>query len=616
MPIDERTFERRRQGMNRGATTDDASDDLPRWALDDLYPGPDSPELAADLRSAAEEAASFRQRHRGTLAFLSGKALALAIAEYERLRETLARIDAFATLLRSGAMTDPTVAGFYQTVSERTTAIGRDLLFFALELNRIDDAALEAKLGTPALDHYRSWLRDIRASRRHLLSDEIEALLLDKAMSGRVALVRLYDEMQAAGRFPIGGRDRTHAEAFDLLRDADRTVRKDAADALAQGLADSAPPLALIYNTLAKDKAVEDRWRGFDRPISPRNQANFVEDDVVEALIGAVKSAYPRLSHRYYRLKAGWLGLERLEHWDRQAPLPADASGSVPWNTARRLVLDSYREFSPALAALAERFFTHRWIDAAPRPGKAYGAFADSTVPSVHPYVQLNYFGRCQDVMTLSHELGHGVHYLLASARGQLVAELPLTLMETASVFGEMLTFRRLLAAETDPGRRRLILAHKVEAMLHTTARQIALVDFERRFHDERGAGEVTAARIGEIWLETQQAYLGDAVRLGADYAPFWTTVWHFFRTPFYVYAYAFGECLATSLYAAYQQAPEGFAERYLDLLAAGGMNWHDAALAPFGLDTADPAFWNKGLSVIEGFIDELEETAPPIAAQ
>jgi oligoendopeptidase F len=580
---------------------------LPSWNLDALYPGPNSAELAGDLERARLAAAAFQQQHCGRLALLSGADLGRAVAEYEQIQEILARLRAYAELLFAADTGDSDVARLFQTVQERTNAIGSEVLFFPLELTRIDDEALDAKLAAAELAPYRSWLCDLRAFRPHRLSDEVETVLFEKELAGRTAWRRLYDETRAAWRFAIGGRDLTLPQARDLLNHPDRKQRLDAADAIATTLGQSAPVLALALNTLARDKAVEDRRRGFARPISARNLANAVEDEVVDALIGAVKAAYPRLSHRYWRLKAKWLGLEKLEDWDRTAPLPGAAEQHIPWDRARRIVLDSYDAFSPYLAAIGSRFFAEARIDAGVRPGKRAGAFTHSTVPAARPYILLNYLGHDRDVMTLAHELGHGIHQVLAGRHGVLMAETPLTLAETSAVFGEMLTFRALLAAEADPERRRLILARKIEAMLHNVVRQIAFAEFERRFHDARRAGELNPAQIGELWRETQEQSLGDAVRLGPGAELHWISIWHFVHEPFYVYAYAFGECLATSLYAVYQTAPSGFADRYTALLTAGGTLRHRELLQPFGLDAADPAFWDRGLGVIGGFIDEIE---------
>jgi oligoendopeptidase F len=587
--------------------------ELPRWNLDHLYPGPDSAALKGDLELAATGAAQFQARYQGHLAGLDGAALAEAIAGYEALQERLGRIGSYAGLYHAGDLTDPVIAQFHQTMLERTNAIGAELLFFTLELNRIDEDRLAALVEDPALARYAPWLRDVRAFRPHQLSDEIERLLFEKYVAGAAAWTRLHDETMAGLRFPVDGRDLTSSEAFDLLENPDRAKREAAATALADGFRKSLPLFALITNTLAKDKEIEDRWRHFPRPISARNLSNLVEDEVVDALIASVRQSYPGIAHRYYKLKAGWLGLDRLRPWDRNAPLPGAADRLVPWAEAEQIVLDAYRDFSPRLADIGSRFFREGWIDAAPRPGKASGAFAHPTVPAAHPYILLNYMGRTRDVMTIAHELGHGVHQVLAGGQGALMADTPLTLAETASVFGEMLTFRRLLAA-SDPAERRIMLADKVEDMINTVIRQVAFAEFERTLHDERRQGELTPERIGELWLATHQESLGPIFDLSGGYEVYWASVPHFIHTPFYVYAYAFGDCLVNSLYAVYENAATGFAERYLDLLAAGGTRRHRELLAPFGLDAADPGFWQKGLGVISGFIDELEALEPAAA--
>jgi len=587
--------------------SDAAVGPLPEWDLSDLYPGCDSPELQRDLAELAPKATAFRERCAGRLAGLSGAELGAAIAEYEKFQEIIGRIISYAELLRAGNVADPAIAQFFQTTHEHINAISTELLFFTLELNRIDDAALDEKLADPALAHYRPWLRDVRAMRPYQLSDELEKLLHEKSVAGRSAWTRLFDETIADLRFPFRGRDLTEPEAMHLLSDGDGAVRKEAALSIGEVFGRNVRLFGLITNTLAKDKEIEDRWRGFPRPISARNLSNYVEDEVVDALIAAVRQSYPDLSHRYYRLKARWFGVERLPFWDRNAPLPEDDDRTVAWPEAQSTVLSAYRDFSPELASIGENFFQRRWIDAPVRPGKAPGAFAHPTVPSAHPYLLLNYQGRLRDVMTLAHELGHGVHQVLAAGQGALMADTPLTLAETASVFGEMLTFRALLARETDPQRRRIMLAGKVEDMLNTVVRQIAFVTFEQRVHDERRGGELTAERIGDIWLDVQRESLGPALSLDDPYRYYWTYIPHFIHSPFYVYAYAFGDCLVNSLYAAYEDAHQGFAERYLNLLRAGGTLRHRELLAPFGLDAADPAFWSKGLGVIRGFIAELE---------
>ncbi|MBV8133024.1 MAG: M3 family oligoendopeptidase [Alphaproteobacteria bacterium] len=582
--------------------------DLPEWDLSDLYAGRDSEALTRDLTRLTDDAEAFRARYQGRLADLSGAALGAAIETYERLQEQSGRIISYASLVHAGNLADPEIGRFFQTMQERINAVSTTLLFFTLELNRIDDVDLEAKQADPALARYHPWLRDTRAFRPHQLSDEIEKLLQEKYVAGRAAWTRLFDETIADLRFPIGGKELTEAEALDLLSDRDPETRREAALVIGDVLGKNARRFALITNTLAKDKEIEDRWRGFTRPISSRNLANFVEDDVVDALIAAVQDSYPRLAHRYYELKAEWFGVDQLPFWDRNAPLPEDEDRQISWREAEETVLSAYRAFSPELADVGGRFFAGCWIDAPVRPGKASGAFAHPTVPSAHPYLLLNYQGRVRDVMTLAHELGHGVHQVLAAPQGYLMADTPLTLAETASVFGEMLTFRSLLARETDPKRRKIMLAAKVDDMLNTVVRQIAFASFEIKVHDERREAELTPDRLGEIWLAVQRESLGPALRLDDPYRYYWAYIPHFIHTPFYVYAYAFGDCLVNSLYAIYQDVHQGFAEKYLQLLRAGGTLRHRELLAPFGLDATDPVFWSKGLSVIAGFIDELEQ--------
>jgi oligoendopeptidase F len=581
--------------------------DLPAWDLSDLYPGPGSAAVTADFAAAETAATTFEAAHAGKLPGLSGAALAAAIREYERIDEILGRIASYAQLLFAGDSTDAAIGQFYQTVTERVTTISSHLLFFTLELNRLDDGVLEAKLSDPALAHWRPWLRDLRVFRPHQLSDELEKLLHEKEVTGHSAWSRLFDETIAGMRVPVAGEDLTVSAALNKLSDHDRAVREAAGKAIGTAFGKNTKLFALITNTLAKDKEITDTWRHYPRPASARNRANMVEDEVVDALVSAVTADFPRLSHRYYKMKAKWLGLEKLQHWDRNAPLPEDDDKLIPWDAARTRVLEAYGAFSPELASIGQRFFEAPWIDAKLSPGKSGGAFAHPTVPSAHPYLLLNYHGRSRDVMTLAHELGHGVHQVLAGAQGYLMSGTPLTLAETASVFGEMLTFRAMLDAEPDQRRRRIMLAAKVEDMLNTVVRQTAFYLFETRLHDERRSGEIMADRIGAIWRGIQTESLGPVFEFTPEYDVFWAYIPHFIHTPFYVYAYAFGDCLVNALYAVFQSGHPGFQAKYLDMLRAGGTKRHKELLAPFGLDASDPAFWRKGLDVIAGFIDELE---------
>lgn len=584
---------------------------LPQWDLSDLYDGPDAAELAADLDRADAAADQFNADFCGKVVDLPAPALGLAITRYEGDEDLLGRIASYAQLYHAARVSDREVGRFYQTTMERLSAITTKLIFFTLELNRIGDDALAVLLAADAgLARYAPWLRDVRANRPHQLSDELEQLLHEKQVAGRAAWVRLFDETMADMRFTLDNEEGELSleQTLHLLSEADGAKRKAAAKALGDGFEAQKGLFALITNTLAKDKEIEDKWRHFARPDSARHLSNLVEDDVVDALADAVTAAYPRLSHRYYALKAKWFGQDKLDYWDRNAPLPDEDLQGISFQTAQSQVLGAYRRFSPALADIGQRFFDNAWIDAPASPGKSSGAFAHPTVPSAHPYLLLNYQGRTRDVMTLAHELGHGVHQVLAAEQGALMADTPLTLAETASVFGEQLTFRALLDQEEVPARRKAMLAGKTEDMLNTVVRQIAFYDFERRLHDERRGGELSVERIGEIWLAVQGESLGPAIRLHDEYANYWCYIPHFIHSPFYVYAYAFGDCLVNSLYAVYQDASEGFAEKYLEMLRAGGTLRHRQLLAPFGLDATDPQFWQQGLGVIEGFIDELAE--------
>ena len=580
---------------------------LPTWDLTDLYPATDSPALHADLDTAERLAMGFAASYAGKLAGLTAPALAKALADYERVEEILGRVMSYAQLQFSGDGTNAEIGRFMQSCSERVTAIGSHLIFFSLELNRLDEATLETKLANPALARWRPFLRDLRVFRPHQLSDEAERLLHEKDVTGRQAWSRLFDETMAGMQIPLDNGQHTVSDVLNKLSDGDRAVRQAAAHAIGTAFGERIKLFGLITNTLVKDKAIVDDWRKYPRPGSQRNRSNMVEDEVVDALVTAVTGDYARLSHRYYALKAKWLGLDTLQHWDRNAPLPGDDDRLIPWDEARTRVLSAYGAFSPELAETGRDFFDKPWIDAAPRAGKSGGAFAHPTVPSAHPYLLLNYHGRPRDVMTLAHELGHGVHQVLAADQGYLQSGTPLTLAETASVFGEMLTFRALLDAETDPARRRIMLAGKVEDMLNTVVRQTAFYRFETLLHDERRGGELLPERIGEIWMQVQTESLGPAFTFTPDYSVFWAYVPHFVHSPFYVYAYAFGDCLVNALYAVFQDGHPGFAAKYLDMLRAGGTKRHKELLAPFGLDASDPAFWRRGLDVISGFIDELE---------
>jgi oligoendopeptidase F len=597
---------------SKATATKSKTGKLPEWNLADLYSGIAASEITRDLQKMDADCVAFETDYKGKLAEGlapddGGRWLAEAVRRYEAIDDLAGRLGSYAGLVHAGDSVDPAISKFYGDVSERLTAASLHLLFFALELNRIDDAVIERAMQAPELGHYRPWIEDLRKDKPYQLEDRVEQLFHEKSQSGYAAWNRLFDQTISGLRFKVGAKELAIEPTLNLLQDRAPEKRKAAGQALAKTFKDNERTFALITNTLAKDKEISDRWRGFQDVADSRHLNNRVEREVVDALVGSVRAAYPRLSHRYYNLKAGWFKKKKLAHWDRNAPLPFAATGTIAWPEAQKMVLTAYRGFSVEMAAIAERFFTDRWIDAPVRPGKAPGAFSHPTTPSAHPYVLMNYQGKPRDVMTLAHELGHGVHQVLAAKNGALMAPTPLTLAETASVFGEMLTFKRLLSQTKNAKQRQALLAGKVEDMINTVVRQIAFYSFERAIHTERKNGELTAERIGQIWLSVQGESLGPAIDIRPGYENFWMYIPHFIHSPFYVYAYAFGDCLVNSLYAVYENASEGFAERYLAMLAAGGTKHYSELLKPFGLDAKDPKFWDGGLSVISGMIDELE---------
>jgi oligoendopeptidase F len=594
------------------AAADPALGELPSWRLQDLYPSATSTAFVSDMEKAGRAASDFENKWKGKLSEAATRkgeeGIGQALKEYEALDDIMGRLGSFAGLTYFSDTSNPANGKLYGDVQAKLTDYSGRLLFFALELNRIEDAVIDACMANdPLAGHYRPWLVDLRKDKPYQLDDKLEQLFLEKSMTSAAAFNRLFDETMAELRFEIDGEKLPLEVALNMLQEKDPEVRRKAAMALAETFKTNIRVFTLITNTLAKDKEIADRWRGFEDIADSRHLANRVEREVVDALAAAVKEAYPRLSHRYYKMKAKWLGMEQMNFWDRNAPLPETSGAIISWSDARDTVLSAYDNFAPEMAAIAKRFFDEQWIDAPVRPGKAPGAFAHPTVPSAHPYVLVNYMGKPRDVMTLAHELGHGVHQVLAGAQGALMCQTPLTLAETASVFGEMLTFRALLDRTTDKRERKAMLAQKVEDMINTVVRQIAFYEFERKIHTARKAGELTADDIGELWLSVQADSLGPAIKISEGYDTYWAYIPHFIHSPFYVYAYAFGDCLVNSLYAVYQKAETGFQDKYFELLKAGGTKHHSELLKPFGLDATDPSFWSRGLSMIERLIDELE---------
>jgi oligoendopeptidase F len=581
--------------------------DLPEWDLSDLYSSQDAPELSRDLQWLDQECASFAADYEGKLAHLDAEEMLNCVLRNERINTIAGRIMSFAGLRYYQLTVDGDRTKFMSDMQEKITDFTTPLVFFTLELNRIDDAALQALLNAnDALARYQPVFDRIRAMKPYQLSDELEKFLHDLGVVGD-AWERLFDETIAGLSFEIDGESLGIEGTLNLLTDPDRAQREKGAVELARVFGETVKTFARVHNTQAKEKEILDRWRGMPTPQTGRHLSNHVEPKVVEALRDAVVAAYPKLSHRYYELKRKWLGLNVMQVWDRNAPLPMETNKIVGWEEAQKTVMQAYGDFDPRMADLAEPFFTKGWIDAAVKPGKAPGAFAHPTVTDVHPYVMLNYLGKPRDVMTLAHELGHGVHQVLAAGQGEMLSSTPLTLAETASVFGEMLTFRKMLDGAKDAAERKVMLAGKVEDMINTVVRQIAFYDFECKLHDARAQGELTPDDINALWMSVQGESLGPAFEFMDGYETFWAYIPHFVHSPFYVYAYAFGDGLVNALYAVYQEQPEGFQEKYFDMLKAGGSKHHKELLAPFGLDASDPTFWDKGLSMISDMIDELE---------
>ena len=581
---------------------------LPEWDLSDLYPATDSPELERDMAWLETECAAFAGDYEGKLADLDAAGLLKAVQRYEEIDVIAGRVMSFAGLRYYQATTDSERAKFTSDCQDKITNYTTPLVFYGLEFNRLEDAHLERLLATNAdLARYKPVFDRMRAMKPHQLSDELEKFLHDQSTVGSAAWNRLFDETMAGLEFDVDGETLGLEATLNLLTEQDRSKREAATHALAAVFQENIKIFSRVHNTLAKEKEIEDRWRNMPTPQTGRHLSNHVEAEVVEALRNAVVDAYPRLSHRYYALKAKWLGLDRMQVWDRNAPLPMESETIVDWDAATETVMSAYADFDPKMAEIAKPFFTDGWIDAAVKPGKAPGAFAHPTVTPVHPYVMLNYLGKPRDVMTLAHELGHGVHQVLAAEQGELLSSTPLTLAETASVFGEMLTFRKMLDGAANQEERKVMLANKVEDMINTVVRQIAFYDFECKLHAARAEGELTPDDINALWMSVQAESLGPVFDFAEGYETFWAYIPHFVHSPFYVYAYAFGDGLVNALYAVYEEGDPDFREKYFDMLRAGGSKHHKELLAPFGLDASDPQFWNKGLSMIEGFIDELE---------
>ena len=578
------------------------------WDLSDLYEGPDDPRLEEEVAGAERDAAAFRERYHGAVASLGAAQLAEAVAERERIESAIDRAVTYAHLRFATNMADPPRGALLSRLQERAAAIETTLLFFALEWAAVEDDAAERILADAVIDHWRHWLTALRRYRPYLLSEPEERILTEKTVSGVSAWSRLYSELLSSLRVPLDGEELSLENALARLFRPERDVRRQAAEAVTEALRAGIRTRTFVFNTILQDKAIDDRLRGYPTWISARNLANETSDEAVQALVDAVVSRYD-VPQRYYRLKARLLGLDRLEHYDRFAPISQDRT-RTDWEEARRIVVDAYKGFSPEVGEIVDGFFERRWIDAPPRPDKANGAFCATNVPGVHPYVLLNFTGERRAVLTLAHELGHGLHGVLAQPLGAFNASTTLTAAETASVFGEALTFKSLLAREDDARRRLDLLAGRIEDAIATTFRQIAMNRFEEAVHTERReVGELSPDRFSELWLETQRQLFGDSV--GVDgYAPWWSYIPHFTGSPGYVYAYAYGYLFALAIFRRYELEGEAMVEPYLEMLRLGGSRSPAELARVVGLDLDDPAIWASGIDALAAELDEAERLA------
>ncbi len=591
----------------RDETANGNSMSLPKWDLRDLFPSPQSPEFLSALDQVEENSRKFSEKYKGKIKKLTGNQLGEAIELYEKISQHSAKVALYVELTKA---VDADQNAWAQDISDRLRKAEAPRLFFELDINKLSETELLAKIAAPKLAPYGPWIGKVRGLRGHQLSEPAEKYDARMQTVATDAWVRLYDQLVTDLRFDLRGEKLTEAEIFNAMETGDSKLRREAFASITEVLAENKKSFALITNTLIDLKKMSDTWRKFDAPEDSRHVENQIDKETVEALTKTVRDNYSKTAHRYYAWKAKKSGVARLHPADRNAPLGRRKSREYSWEEAKEIVLASFAKLSPEMAALGQEFFDKGWIDAAPRAGKDSGGFSHPATPDTHPYILVNFFGGAGDVMTLAHELGHGIHQVLAGKQGHLKADTPLTLAETASVFGEMLCFKELLSRETDMAAQRAMIAQKVEDMLNTVVRQTAFFTFEQRVHKERAEnGELSPERIGAIWKETQKESLGPAVNLDVPGAEnLWMSVPHFIHTPFYVYAYAFGDCLVNALYDEYSKAADkkDFTDKYIELLKSGGTKRHDAALAEFGLDTTDPAFWKKGMSVIERYIDDL----------
>ena len=580
---------------------------LPNWDLSDLYSGINDNKIKQDLTNALSRAKRLEDSFKGKIESSSGDAIAVILKDYEDIAANLGRVATFAYLNFSTNMLESERSEFYQNSCDEINEVSKHLIFLGLELAELSDDVFQDKLKSTKLAHYNSFLRDLRYGRKYNKTQAIEEILHETSQTASSAWSRFFDEFLAGLKFIKDDKEYGANEIFHFLSSHDPETRKSSAKSIAKALGENIKTFAFITNTLAKDKSINDNIRNFEHPVKSRNVANLIEDDVVNSLSDTVQANYADISHKYYKYKAGLFGKEYLDYWDRNSPLPKEIDRKIPWAEAKDIVLTAYHNFSPQVADIAKLFFDKNWIDADVTKGKDSGAFSHSAIPDVHPYILLNYQGKTRDVMTLAHELGHGIHQYLARKQGYFMAGTPLTFAETASIFGEQLTFQALLERCKSSDEKQIMIASKVEDMINTIVRQIAFFEFEKRVHNKRREGELSVKALSDIWLAVQRESLGDAIKLDEDYGNFWAYIPHFIHTPFYVYAYSFGNCLVNSLYETYQSGLPNFEEKYIDMLASGGTRHHTDLLAPFGLDATKSDFWQRGLNLVKEYIGQLE---------
>ena len=581
---------------------------LPVWDLTEIYTDIKDPKIKTDLKKIRDSSDKFVKKWKGRIKDLNPSDFLSCIETYQKICESLHKIGTHSSLIFATNMEDAEISRYNSSVSDEFTEIFSSLIFFTLELSKVNDVKIQNWMNDKNCSKWEPYLKVLRKRNPYLLDPLVEEMLIEKSATGRSAWVRLFDETSASLRFPFKEGELSEAEILNLLSDPDPNNRKLAGKSLSNILEKNKRVFSMILNVISRDRFIEDNKRGFKNIVSSRNLDNDVEDEVVDALVHTVDKAMPKLTHRYYKWKANEFGKNKLDWWDRNAPLPETSDKSIEWNDAKDIILESFASFHPEISNIAELFFKNGWIDASVRKGKASGAFAHPSVPSLHPYILVNYQGKIRDVMTLAHELGHGVHQILAAKNGLLMAETPLTLAETASVFGEMLVFRKLLD-ESPIDQKKQLLAGKVEDMLNTVARQIGFHQFEVKFHEARIKSELTPDEISDIWMETQSHAVGPSINLNSDYRVLWGYIPHFVHTPFYVYAYAFGDSLVNALWHSYQVSDkEDFSKKYIQLLSAGGTKSHNELLKPFQLSAYESSFWDRGVSMITGLMDELEE--------